>query len=115
MNRYRVKPSKGISLLAMVMGIAFVVIGVTVIMPTAGAFGAIWTAGAAGITIFHAVNVFSAKGASTYEADVELGQTEQPGGNYEDKIRQLHRLKKDDLITDEEYEAKKNELLSEKW
>ncbi|WP_227397321.1 SHOCT domain-containing protein [Jeotgalibacillus aurantiacus] len=115
MNRYRVKPSKGVSLLAMVMGIAFVVIGVTVIMPTAGAFGAIWTAGAAGITIFHAVNVFSVKGASTYEADVELGQTEQPGGNYEDKIRQLHRLKEDDLITEEDYQAKKNELLGEKW
>ncbi|KIL53759.1 hypothetical protein KP77_00200 [Jeotgalibacillus alimentarius] len=116
MGRYRVRPSKGASTFAMAGGIAFLILGITVAIPQFGLFGVIWTLIAAGITIFHAINAFSDKGVSEYDVNIE----DQPlsnttGDSYEEKIRQLHRLKEEGLITEEEFQKKKTELLNEKW
>ncbi|TFB22859.1 hypothetical protein E3U55_06370 [Filobacillus milosensis] len=116
---YRVKPGKSQSMLGMIVGVAFVFIGITQIS-NFGAFGIIWTLIAVAITGYHAVNVFSNKGVATYEVDVQgesKSPTQQQTGSedYESKLRQLHRLKEDNIISEEEYNEKKEELLSAKW
>ena len=115
-SRYRVKPSKSMSVLGMVVGLIFVFIGITQASQF-GFFGVVWTLIALAITGYHAVNVFSNKGVSSYQVDIQGGNIAQNRGSddYESKIRQLHRLKEDSIISEEEYEKKKAELLNAKW
>ncbi|MFD1736969.1 SHOCT domain-containing protein [Bacillus salitolerans] len=112
--QYRVKPSKSSSVLGMVIGIIFVCIGVFQFI-SVGIFGIIWTLVAATITIYHAVNVFSKEGVSSYQVDVGAhNNTKTTSEDIEADIRKLHRLMEDNIISEEEYTRKKEELLN-KW
>jgi hypothetical protein len=106
--RIGVKPGKAASLLGMVVGALFVLLGLAVIVPTFGAFGLLWTAVAGAMTLFYAYNFFSSRGASAYEVNVE-----SPDGvsDLDASLRKLARLKDDGLLTDEEYELKRAEVL----
>lgn len=110
--RYRVKPSRSMSALGMIVGIIFIFIGITQVAHL-GLFGVIWTLIAVAITGYHAINVFSKKGVSTYDIDSSSHSSRQE--DYESKLRQLHRLREDNIISEEEYLKKKEELLNTKW
>ncbi|MDO6654391.1 SHOCT domain-containing protein [Anaerobacillus sp. 1_MG-2023] len=115
-SHFRVKPSKVSSMIGMIAGFLFVIIGIAFVSQI-GAFGIVWTVLAIIITGYHALNVFSKDGVSTYQAEVDHDDDNHVTSNqdYESKIRQLHRLKEDHIITDEEYQKKKAELLDRKW
>jgi len=113
-SRYRVKPSKSQSVLGMIVGVIFVFIGITQVSQFGG-FGVIWTLVAIAITGYHAINVFSNQGVSTYQVDVQSDVETERNDSYESKIRQLHRLREDNIISQEEYEKKKEEILNSKW
>src|SRR5260370_16718591 len=70
---YRVglKPGKAASVLGMIVGGIFVLLGVTIVIPTFGAFGLLWTAVAAAISLFYAYNFFSRRGVSIYQMDID--------------------------------------------
>ncbi|OZM58394.1 hypothetical protein CIB95_02155 [Lottiidibacillus patelloidae] len=114
--RYGVKPSKGMSAISVFIGIIFIFIGITQVAKS-GFFGVIWTLIALAITGYHAANLFTTKGVSAYQVDVlDNNKTkESTQGDYETKLRKLYRLKEDNIISEEEYEKKKQELLNEKW
>ena len=115
-KRGRVRPSKGSSIVGMIGGATFILIGVTTVIPMAGLFGVFWTLIAVVITGSHAFNVFSEKGFSHYQVDVEVTDTyQEKGESFDDKLRKLKVLKEDGLITEEEYEIKRKEILSDKW
>ena len=110
--RIGVKPGKAASVLGMIVGGIFLVLGVTIVIPTFGAFGLLWTAGAGAISVFYAYNFFSHRGVSIYQMDIDSP------GNAEDldaSLRKLAKLKKDGLITDKEYEQKRAEIMRPKW
>src|SRR5438132_13381709 len=102
--RIGIKPGKAASMLGMVVGGIFIVLGIAIVIPTFGAFGLVWTAVAGAITAFYAFNFFSRSGVSAYRIDVDSA------GSIEDldaSIRKLASLKKDGLISDQEYEQKR--------
>jgi hypothetical protein len=109
--RIGVKPGKAASALGMVVGALFVVLGVAVIIPLFGLFGLVWSAVAGAITAFYAYNFFSPSGVSTYEVNVDA-----PGGveDLDAGLRKLARLKQDGLLSDQEYEQKRAELLRQR-
>ncbi|PXW93188.1 putative oligomerization/nucleic acid binding protein [Streptohalobacillus salinus] len=115
-QRYRVKPSKGQSMFGFIVGLMFVVLGFVLVVPTFGGFGIIWLLVSIGITIMHGINAFSEKGVATHQVDVQSSKDimDQEGG-YDQKIRQLHKLMQDGIISETEYESKKRELLNEQW
>lgn len=113
-KRGRVKPSKSSSLFGMIVGIIFVLIGVTSIIPVAGSFGIFWTLFALAIAGFHGYNFFSKKGISHWEVDVETDTTNK-SEDFEESLRKLDRLRKDGLITEEEFRGKRQEILDQKW
>lgn len=119
-SQFRVKPSKENSMLGMIVGIVFIIVGITMASQI-GAFGILWTVFAFIITGYHALNVFSKNGVSAYEADFDHdGYDVQSSStssiqDHESKIRQLHRLREDNIITEEEYQKKKTELLDSEW
>ena len=111
-QRIRVKPGKATALVGMIVGVLFVVLGVVVIIPIFGPFGMVWTAIAGAIAVYCAYNFFSAGGAAMYE--VELG-SQEPAEDFEAKLRKLAKLKEDGLISSEEFEQKRAEIMRPKW
>lgn len=115
-KRGRVRPSKGASIVGMIGGIIFILIGITTVIPMAGLFGVFWTLVAVVITCSHAYNVFSEKGFSRYQVDVEVTDSYQgKEESFDEKLRKLKALKDDGLINEEEYEVKRKEILNDKW
>ena len=116
-KRIKVKPGKTQSKIGFVVGIVFVLIGCIVVIPTFGPFGIIWTALAGVIAFTHYKNGFSDKGVATHEIIIEDGmeitQSPDDGEDIEAKLIKLNSLYEQRLITKEEYDEKRKELLDE--
>jgi hypothetical protein len=106
--RIGVRPGKAASIVGMVIGGIFVVLGVAVVTPVFGAFGLVWTAAAAAIALFYAYNAFSGRGLSTYEVNVDSPDSVQ---DLDASLRQLAKLKEDGLLSEQEYEQKRAEVM----
>ncbi len=115
-KKIQVRPGKGSSGMAFVVGIIFCAIGLFVAIPMAGVFGILWTLIAVVITVFHGINTFSDKGASFHEITIEEEQEQEAFSGQrtaEERLTELRRLYESGLITGEEYETKKKEILEE--
>jgi hypothetical protein len=108
MYRIGVKPGKAVSVVGTVIGILFFVLGLTVIVPTFGVFGLVWTVAAGAIAAFYAYNLFSQTGASDYQVDVDASGN---GADLDTRLRELTRLRQEGLVSDDEYQQKRAEIL----
>jgi hypothetical protein len=116
MARIRVKPSRSQSALGMVMGIVFVGIGLFAVIPIFGAFGMVWTLMAAAITVYFAINAFSPRGLAHTEIDIEHDAKPQEGElQFDERLRRLERLREERLISEEEYQRKREEIMRQQW
>ena len=119
MSRKRVtyRPSKANGVFGLVVGVIFVLIGLFVVVPTAGPFGILWTLMAVGITAANAYQAFGGKYAgprieieddsTTSTATVENSAQSDP----KTRLKQLQELKDAGLISDAEYEQKRSEIV----
>ena len=95
-RRVTYRPSKVSGAFGLIFGCVFVLIGIFVVIPSAGAFGILWTLLAVCITGYNAYVAFGKK---------YIGP--------EERLRKLRELYDQRLITEEEYEAKRREILGE--
>lgn len=114
------RPSKAQASFGGIIGIIFVLIGVFVAIPVAGAFGILWTLIAVGIT---GMNFYQAFGKSytgpeiliEEEASSSPMEEEHSASSIEPspqkRLEQLEHLKESGLITEEEYKSKREEIL----
>lgn len=131
-KKIHVRPSKGQSKAAFAAGIIFCLIGLFIVIPTFGLFGIFWTAIAVWITYVNYRNGFTDKpianrvieieddghdvtvtrhsGYHTYSYDTK---TETTDGDIEERLRKLQNLYDQSLISYEEYNQKKKEILKE--
>ena len=95
-----------------VWGGLFVLIGLVFVIPTFGGFGILWTLGALAITAVNAYRTFGKNyvGPEIYIEDDEAGTA---ASSVEERLQELRNLYDCSLITEEEYEAKKQEILKE--
>ena len=116
-KKIKVKPGKTQSRIGFVVGIIFVLIGCVVVIPTFGPFGIFWTILAAVIAFTNYKNGFTDKGVATHEIIIEDGlQVKGEISNVEDieaKLIKLNSLYEQRLITKEEYDEKRKEILKE--
>lgn len=138
-KKIHVRPSGAQSKAGFVVGVIFCLIGLFFAIPTFGLFGFFWTAVAGWITYVHWRNGFSNQkidshvieiddtdadnvtvtshrgfGTSYTISDAEYGETEDSGTNdIERRLKSLQSLYDQRLITKEEYEEKKQEILKE--
>lgn len=121
MNRRRrrvtYRPSKGEAAFAGVVGVIFVLIGIFAVIPTFGAFGVLWTLVSAGIT---GMNLYRAFGSRYVGPEIRIedetgeGEPLSPAGpGVQARLEQLNKLREQELITQEEYEEKRKEILKE--
>lgn len=115
-KRIRVRPGKAGSFVGFAGGIILVLFGLFFAISGAGVFGIIWTLFAAAITFVNGYNAISTKGISSWNVEVEdYDGMETQRDDFENKLRKLHSLKADGLISDEEFAKKREEILNEKW
>lgn len=132
-KRIHVRPGKGQSKMGFGVGIIFCLIGLFVAIPTFGLFGIFWTAVAAWITYVNYRNGFTDEQIDSHVIEVEddgSDATMTTYGGYrsysydieddaenrddmESRLRKLQNLYEQSLITYEEYEQKKKEILDE--
>ena len=108
----RVKPGKAQSTMGFAVGLVFVGIGLLVVIPTFGVFGIFWTLIAVAITVTNGINAFGKKGVASHEIVVEDGAAgEEPSS--QQRLEEVRSLYDRGLITEEEYEAKRAEILKD--
>ena len=113
----------------LIVSIGFVIIGVTVVIPGAGMFGVLWTLVAASFVVIAIVNMVRKNGMAhrvAYDVEQDMGENivcmmeDAPPsyeggekGSIEERLTELRNLYDLRLITDEEYETKRQEILKE--
>ncbi len=137
-KKIHVRPGKGQSKFGFVVGIIFCLIGLCVVVPTFGLFGLLWTAVAGYITYVNYRNGFTDKQIDSHVIEVDengedvtvatqtgfgrrsyevTGKTNEPEKSRhesaEDRLKELTSLYVQALITREEYEQKKKEILDD--
>jgi len=110
-KRVTYRPGKTGGIFGSVIGGIFILIGIVVVIPVFGPFGVLWTLAAVGITVFDAYSAFG-KGyvgpEINIEDDASGGSTTGDAGS---RLRELQNLYDQELITREEYEEKRQEIL----
>lgn len=122
MRRQRVKPNRTESKFGFLIGIAFSIFGVfmlfvaifTPVSTVAVPFAILWTFMAMFNTYRAYKNGFTEEGMSLYEiesSDTEINQSI----DFEEKLRKIDRLKKEGLISEYEYDKKREKIMKENW
>ena len=106
-KRVTYRPSKGQAVFGAVVGAIFVLIGLFVVIPSFGGFGILWTLVAAGIV---GLNLYMAFGKNYVGPEITV-EDEAADDNAAARLRQLEDLRRQGLITGEEYEKKRQEIL----
>ena len=107
----KVKPGKTQSAMGFTVGIIFVGIGLFVVIPIFGPFGIFWTLIAVAITVTNGMNAFGKKGVASHEIVVEDDSGGGDAPSAEQRLEEARTLYDRGLITKEEYEAKRAEIL----
>lgn len=114
-----VKPSKSQSKFAFFVGIGFCLIGLFLVIPTFGLFGVVWTMIAGWITYSAWKGGFTKDSMPTRVIEIEdTDDTIQRKQAYssnsvEERLKSLQNLYEQRLITKEEYDQKKQEILKD--
>lgn len=109
------RPSKAAGVVGVVFGGIFVLIGLFAVIPMAGPFGILWTLAAAAITAGNAYTAFGKKyvGPEIHIEEDPVEHYDAGSSTIEARLVELRSLYDRHLITDEEYEAKRQEILKE--
>lgn len=111
-NRQRVtyRPGKASGVVGLVAGGLFVILGIFVLIPAFGAFGIIWTLFA---VIIMASSGYQAFGKNYMGPEISIESDDNPGQSAEERLQKLRDLYEKRLITQEEYDEKREKILNE--
>lgn len=116
-RRITIRPGKFQSTIGFIVGCVFCIVGVFIIMRGAGAFGIMWTLFAFLITVTNGINAFTKRRVDTQTIEVEDELEDTDLSNFytesevEERLIRLKDLFDKSLITQEEYSAKKADIL----
>ena len=127
-RRVRVQPSKPAMILSLCVGIIFVLVGIFIAIPTFGLFGIFWTLVAVFITVGNVAPMFGKEGHTRqiiiedeYEdltddpdlLDPNTSASAPYASDAEQRLQELQNLYTKGLITRDEYDEKRAEILKE--
>jgi hypothetical protein len=120
-QKVHVKPTPIVSLIGILVGFAFLIFGIIFLIiliredSTVGIiFMIFWFFVISIIIAFNFYNLIRRKDVIDIETE-SMGQANDPGLDFESKLRKLESLKKDGLINEEEYSRKRVEIFTQKW
>lgn len=106
------RPGKAAGILGVVFGAVFVLIGITTAIPAFGPFGILWTVLALAITVYNGYMAFGGKYVGS-EISVETEGEAAEGGDIKDRLEKLEELYRGGLVSYEEYEQKRRDIIDE--
>ena len=113
------RPSKAMSWLSAVVGMDMILtVASFFFSPLLGgiAFVALWILVVLSIVSYHVLNATSQHGVPHFMFDVRTQSTEKPRSlDFDDRLRDLHKLKADGLVSEEEFNRKRADILNEDW
>lgn len=125
-RRIEVRPSRSAAAFGLAVGVIFVLLGLFVVIPQFGPFGLLWTAVALIITVLNGINAFSDKGVPSNVIHMEDEAESPPPSpaaappppvsspkSPEERLETLRSLHQQGLITGEEYDRRRREILDE--
>ena len=115
-KKIHVRPGKGQSKFGFIVGIIFCLIGLVVVVPTFGLFGLLWTAVACYITYVNYRNGFTDRQIVSHVIEIDDGDSHSvkvEKESVEERLKKLTDLYMQSLITREEYEQKRKDILDE--
>ena len=115
-RRMRYRPSKASCIFSGIVGIIFSCIGLFVVIPSFGPFGILWTLIAIGITIYQfamAAGKVSMGSWSIEDEDSGGSAGDGSGRSAQDRLTELQNLYDRRLISQDEYEQKRQEILKD--
>lgn len=136
-KRITVRPSPTSSIITLVMSILFLIFGIVFMGSVLGEadeargpmtfFLVIWIGACLGMAIYSLVNLSSYGKSRPNPAALEVLEVEDRKApdkkedsaptrpDFGTRLRELEALKKDGLLTEDEYQRKRREILDEKW
>ena len=119
-RRMRYRPSKASCIFSGIVGIIFSCIGLFVVIPSFGPFGILWTLIAIGITIYQFAMAAGKVSMGSWSIEDEDGAGKDNGSagdgsgrSAQDRLTELQNLYDRRLISQEEYEQKRQEILKD--
>lgn len=119
-RRMRYRPSKASCIFSGIVGIIFSCIGLFVVIPSFGPFGILWTLIAIGITVYQFAMAAGKVSMGSWSIEDETSEKEDgfgaensTGKSAQDRLTELQNLYDRRLITQEEYEQKRQEILKD--
>lgn len=117
----RYKPSKASAGMSFAVGIVFIIIGFTMVLPATfgsgmlpvGLFGLAWTGIAVAITVVNGLYLFGKRDNTGFFGGYVITDEETGEASSEERLKKLQNLYDQRLITTEEYEEKRKEILKE--
>ncbi|MGN1039691.1 MAG: SHOCT domain-containing protein [Oscillospiraceae bacterium] len=119
-KKIKFKPSKTYSIFGFAVGIIFMITGLVMMFKQHSETGSynlefwgMWLGACAVITVMNYLNAFTKKGIPIQEAIIESENhyQKQSTKDIETKLKQLNSLHQQNLVTQEEFDKKKAELL----
>lgn len=107
-KRVTVKLSRAQTLIVAFAALGLTIFGVATIVPMMGLFGIIWTILAASISVYY---FYMAFGKRYVGPEIHIEDETNSSADMTSRLQQLEALHAQKLITDEEYEKKRQELL----
>jgi hypothetical protein len=131
-QKMQIKPTRPMLVMGLVVAVAMLIFGIfffnAVLSDSGGesgpgvAFMALWFLVLGVIIFYFAYYLRTRKGVVEIETETDAvapapgaAAPMAAGADFDDRLRKLEGLKKDGLVTDEEYRAKRAEILGEKW
>lgn len=106
-KKYSIQPSKGSALIGMITGGIFCFIGLFLVIPIFGIFGVVWTIFAVIITFSNGYTYFKDKNIMGQDIIVY----DEYESSSEHRLNEIKKLYDEGLITKDEYDKKRNEII----
>lgn len=123
-QKMQIKPTKPMLVMGLIVAVAMLAFGVfffnAVLSDSGGepgpaiGFGVLWFLVLGVIIFYYAFFLKSRKGVVEIETEAAPTKTDA-APDFDARLRKLEGLKKDGLVTEDEYRVKRAEILGEKW
>jgi len=123
-QKMQIKPTKPVLVMGLVVAVAMLIFGIfffnAVLSDSGGEHGpavgfmVLWFLVLGVIIVYYVFFLRSRKGVVEIETEAAPPKAEA-AADFDAKLRKLEGLKKDGLVTDDEYRLKRAEILGEKW
>ena len=121
LQKTTVRPTKPVTVMALIAALGMLLFGIffltLLIKEDSGpgiGFMVLWFLILGVIIAYYIYNLTSRKGVVEIETRSQT-PAEEAGPDFDAKLRKLELLKKDGLVTDEEYKEKRAEILKQTW